>query len=272
MGATCNSDTTTTTSTTFPSVLDIPPHTDMVNFFEGTHGRDATYYSGHAGGCNLWDSDLARSLTVVSISAADMHGGLSCGTCVKVTSMTRRSSGDVLDVPFFGIIGDLCEGCVEGDLDFALSGFDGRHDVTWQAIPCPVNNDPIQFRLVSSHTWFTKVQIRNARQPVQSVSVIGKTGDWVDFAPAGLGFFYSDIANVDDLIARPLEYPLTIRVCDIYGSCVTDRIEELKNDVDQVGLHQFPPSNSDGRRVLKDERVPQFPVGGNKSGRRNLEH
>jgi len=217
----------------------------MVNFFEGTHGRDATYYEGHSGGCLMWDSDLAQQLTVVAVSSDDLHAGLSCGTCVRVTSMTQRGGGDVLATPFTAIIGDLCEGCQQGDLDFAISGKTGRHDLTWEPIPCPVSNEPIQFRLTeTNHDWYVKVQVRHARHPVQSVAVTGKNGEWVDFRNAGvfggLGFFDSNIPDVDTHIQRPFEYPLTVRVCDIYGNCLIDRIEQLVNDVDQLGLHQFP--------------------------------
>jgi len=217
----------------------------MVSFFEGTHGRDASYYVGHSGGCLMWDSDLAQQMTVVAVSSDDLHEGLSCGTCVRVTSMTQRGGGDVLATPFTAIIGDLCEGCQQGDLDFAISGKTGRHDLTWAPIPCPVSNEPIQFRLTeTNHEWYVKVQVRHARYPVQSVAVTGKNGDWVDFRNAGalggLGFFDSNIPDVDNHIPRPFQYPLTVRVCDIYGNCIVDRVEKLVNDVDQLGLHQFP--------------------------------
>jgi len=239
------STTTSTSSTSSPAGNDIAPLGDMVNFFEREHGRDASYYTGYSGGCLMWDSDLAQELTVVAVSTDDMYQGLACGTCVRVTSMTQRGGGDVLPTPFTAIIGDLCENCQQGDLDFAIADKDGRHDLIWEPVPCPVNNEPIQFRLTASHEWYVKVQVRHARYPVQSVAVVGKDGSWVDFRNAGalggLGFFDSTIPNgVDTYIQRPFQYPLTVRICDIYGNCIVDRIEELKNEVDQIGLHQFP--------------------------------
>merc|ERR1719483_1569050 len=144
------STTTSTSSSSSPSGNDIAPLADMVNFFEGEHGRDASYYTGHSGGCLMWDSDLAQELTVVAVSTDDMYQGLACGTCVRVTSMTQRGGGDVLPTPFTAIIGDLCEDCQQGDLDFAIADNDGRHDLIWEPVPCPVNNEPIQFRLSQS--------------------------------------------------------------------------------------------------------------------------
>ena len=75
-----SSTTTSTSSTSSPSGNDIAPLADMVNFFEGEHGRDASYYTGHSGGCLIWDSDLAQELTVVAVSTDDMYEGLACVT------------------------------------------------------------------------------------------------------------------------------------------------------------------------------------------------
>jgi len=250
---------TTTSTTTSPSstTTTSSSSTSVAHFFQASsagYSGEGTYYkqNGGATSCAMTQSnmELARSLQNVAINEADYFDGITCGMCIEVKTMEAGGHGnDVVATPFVAVVTDLCPsnngaGCAKGDIDILIddsSSLTGRNPITWRPVDCPVASEPFRFRISSSSNgWYTKLQVRHAKRPVASVSVIGKDGSWVNLRRTP-GFFDTDIPNVDDYILRPLgNEPINVRVCDIFGNCENDVIPDYTPEVDQVGVHQFP--------------------------------
>lgn len=61
-----------------------------------------------------------------------------------------------------------CPECVEGDLDFGISG-DGRLLVDWKLVPCP--GESTSFHFEGSHGYYWKIQVRGTKTPVLTLSI-----------------------------------------------------------------------------------------------------
>ena len=70
-----------------------------------------------------------------------------------------------------------CPECVEGDLDFSMSG-DGRWDIEWEFVPCP--GEKIEFVFEGSNEWYWKLQPRGTSTPVVSLAINGEEAKRTD--------------------------------------------------------------------------------------------
>lgn len=78
---------------------------------------------------------------------------------------------------------------------------------------------------VDGHTWYTKIQVQNQRYPVRNVAINDPNHGFVNLHRTEDGHFYS--GNTNELAAkftRPFAFPMEIKVCDVYGQCVSDSI------------------------------------------------
>jgi len=89
--------------------------------------------------------------------------------------------------------------------------------------------------LQGSNLYYTKVQVRNTRFPVNSV-YLNVSGKWVSTARTSDNFFL--------YTASIVAYPLGIKIYGIDGQCLIDSIPSLSNDNAINGNVQFASLNN----------------------------
>lgn len=165
--------------------------------FDSTHAGEGTY-SGegpHGGKCKLEGDHTphfvtSKSTPTAAISGNYYFGSQACGMCIQVSSTTTaadehtsahpqqpmlvNAGNDPVSEfnegePFVVMVDNSCsdEGCMAtgAALDLALD-LDGRWDLSWEAVECPVGNDVIDYFFEDSNRHGMKVQARGHRFPI----------------------------------------------------------------------------------------------------------
>ncbi|GAB0490234.1 hypothetical protein MMPV_001466 [Pyropia vietnamensis] len=135
---------------------------------------DATYYGGTTSGhCSLSPVPAQYGNRVpVAVGPATYAGSSSCGACLAATSTGTGAGEDPPPSAFDAYIADECPECAAGDLDLGIPG-DGRWDVAWQVVDCPVMAGGPELLFQGSNPFYAKVQVRNVPRPVVGVTVGG---------------------------------------------------------------------------------------------------
>lgn len=206
---------------------------------------DFTYYgtggltSGH---CTLapmpsWftsNFNFAVAVSTVTYSSGDSSGG--CGMCLRGK---YKNTGSGLNPPpneFLAYVVDECPSCPQaGDVDAAVAG-DGRWQVEWTAVDCPVGGAKVQYVFQGSNTYYLKLQVRGHRVALAGVEVqtTSKSG-WIAGTRTSDNFFTFFDAPF------PAVFPLPVRITAVTGQVLTDSITNLTNDVQLAGTVQFDP-------------------------------
>jgi len=206
---------------------------NMKSLFDAQNKQsgDQTFYGSPSGGCNNFNSALGQALPKVAIGVEQHYLGYSCGMCVQFDTWVEGSgTGPIEAAGQTYLVVDRCSSCQPGDLDLAKNG-DGRHDITWHAVPCPVNSEPIQYIHAASHTHWMKIQPQHTRYPAKNF-YIKQGNDKIALIRTVDGHFTTE--GVSGL-NKPFSFPLAIQMCDIYDHCIDDFIVNLS---DGPGLNQ----------------------------------
>lgn len=143
--------------------------------FDGNFRGDGTYYGPTQRGHCAFRENLPRTfanMVPVSLSFPQYDNSASCGACIEFYGTGRGSSGTKIGThKQYAYVHDSCHDCNAGDLDLSVNG-DGRHEVVWKFIPCPV--DDVQLLFEGSNTYYKKIQIRGTKTPIMSAVVDGK--------------------------------------------------------------------------------------------------
>lgn len=148
----------------------IPAAGDIMSYYADgkTTSGDGTYY---------WTTDWGQCSLVPRPPNASGRQGVAlnarqwrelgesafCGMCVTVDGSGVGRGADPIRGTYDAYVMDHCSSCTGGswggygDLDFSDGGKDGRWDITWRAVPCPVAG-PIEYVFVGSHKWYIKVR------------------------------------------------------------------------------------------------------------------
>lgn len=136
---------------------------------------DGTFYGPTNRGHCAFRERLPRTfanMVPISLSYPQYDKSASCGACIEFYGTGRGSAGTKIGThKQYGYVHDSCHDCGNGDLDLALHG-DGRHEVVWKFIPCPV--DDVQLLFEGSNMYYKKVQIRGTKFPIVSAVVDNK--------------------------------------------------------------------------------------------------
>jgi expansin (peptidoglycan-binding protein) len=197
-----------------------------------THAGEATYYdfADGSGNCSFPAMPATPGgLMVGAMNAVDYAGSAVCGSCVRIDG--PDGSVDVRIV-------DQCPECPQGDIDLSPEAFaeiaaieQGRVDIEWTYIPCPVDGPVVYHFKDGSNQWWTAVQLRNHRHAIESFEVL--EGDaWVDVPRVDYNYFVKDTGMG--------EGPLSFRVTDVVGNVLEDSGIPLLADADAPGSMQFP--------------------------------
>lgn len=194
------------------------------------YSGEATYYNyaNGAGSCSF--DSTSGDLMVGAINQFDYAGSEMCGACLRVNGPRGTVSIRVVD---------LCPECPKGNLDLSPQAFSviadttlGRVAITWQLVPCAVNESLSYHFNDSTNQWWTAVQIRNHRYPIYSLEyqtaqgkfkLVNRTTYNYFVEPGGMG-----------------GGPYTFRITDIYGHILTDTAITSSPGKDTKGQSQFP--------------------------------
>jgi expansin len=196
---------------------------------KATHSGEGTYYDATGGGNCMFDPS-PNDLMVAALNTPDYHTAMLCGARIEVTG----PDGSVIVR-----VVDRCPECAVGDVDMSPQAFEriaeirrGRVPITWRLLS-PELSGPIAYRFKEgSNQWWTAVQIRNHRNPVYSVEVLGTDGR-----------FHQLEREMHNYFVDPTGFgtgPVTLRVTDIYGNQITDRAIPWAVAAQFDGSAQFP--------------------------------
>jgi len=211
-------------------------NTAVLDLFTNTQSGEGTYYSYSGGGdCTLTPTPPTGSgaFSTVAIATNQYRNSITCGMCINVTATgTGKGNNPLPTTPQFVFVNDLCPSCGSNGLDFGL-GLDGEWGIIWNAIECTLTSN-IQYVLQGSNSYYTKLQIRNTRFPVNSV-YLNVSGKLVSTTKTSDNFFlYNGLVS----------YPLAIRIYGIDGQCLEDEVPTLSNNNVMDGNVQFSTLNS----------------------------
>ena len=184
----------------------------------GEYSGKATYYNvdvGDMGNCSL---PCPSSYLVGALNTADYDGSALCGGCAEVTG----PKGSVIVS-----IWDRCPGCGTHGIDLSYTAFGkvanhsaGRVDVSWKLVRCP-SNTPMTYQIYSD-----RVQIRNHREPIESVQVT-QNGQTKTLNRRSDNFFTGAIADRE----------LKLTITGMTGAVVEETLPG--RGTGQVGTEQF---------------------------------
>lgn len=122
-------------------------------------------------------------LIPVALNFPQLDGTFGCGACLEITPTGTgggRKNVSLLGNPFRAIVVSGCPECPSGNIDIRDLGGDGRWQVTWRAIDCPVGNDIISYLFNTTNALSFQIQPRGFRQPVARFDGF-INGTWVPF-------------------------------------------------------------------------------------------
>ncbi len=194
-----------------------------------THGGDATYYDATGAGNCSFDA-TPDDLMVGAMNHVDYAASAVCGSCVH---MSHPGGGDAIVR-----IVDQCPECPQGNIDLSMEAFSkladpslGRIHIDWTYVPCQVSGPIVYHFKEGSNSYWTAVQIRNARYAIAKFEV-QKNGSFVNVDRVDYNFF------VDTSGMGP--GPYVFRVTDVKGHVLTDMNVPFVDSGDAPGADQFP--------------------------------
>lgn len=187
----------------------------------------ATYYGATGGGNCMFDP--TGDLNVTAMNEVQYAGSAACGQCIEVAG--ERGTVTVRVV-------DRCPECGVGHLDLSQEAFaqiadpaDGRVNIQWTPVTCPVaGNVAYRFKEGSSR-WWTAIQVRNHRLPVQALAY-RTSGDWIDVPRENYNYF---------VVASGVgtDGPFAVRVTAADGQQLEDTLPGVQEGQVFTGSGQF---------------------------------
>lgn len=200
-------------------------HADCPAPFTGA--GDGTYYTeiGGSGACAL---EWTATDHIAAINAPQWAGSAHCGECLAVTGPLGSTVVKVVS---------QCPDCAEGDLDFSYAAMAaiadpilGRVPIQWERVECPTSA-PVQFQFEGSNPYYLKLQVRDHRYGIQSVSVF-HDGAYQPMTRGGDNHFIYTPGG-------PAVEPINVRITATTGEVLQQSVGYIMNDVDLPGTAQF---------------------------------
>jgi expansin (peptidoglycan-binding protein) len=198
---------------------------------EPVHTGIATYYNADGSGTCMFGPS-PNDLMVAAMNEDEFRNAGVCGEYVHVYG--PQGSVDVRIV-------DFCPGCKAGHLDLSEEAFEkiaplswGRAKITWQVFS-PDLQGPIAYHFMDgSNQWWTAVQIRNHRNPIDKLEYLLPNGEWRQVQREYYNYFIQYQPGMGP-------GPYTFRVTDYYGNILVDSNIPHIEDGTVPGAKQFPP-------------------------------
>ena len=204
-----------------------------LSLYQNQQTGDATYFTESlAGRCTIsptlpsWGDQLTYHVALSSIQYNSGHASAGCGTCLEGTYLGTGAGSTPPSKHFTALVVDECPGCSVGDLDLAENDADGRWDINWQAIDCPVGNNKLAYLFQGSNSFYIKLGIRNHRIAIKALQIQSQ-----DDAPFITATRTTDNFFTCNSCPEPLEFPMAIRILGVNNQVINDFVPELTNDV-----------------------------------------
>jgi expansin len=193
------------------------------------HTGEGTYYAATGDG-NCMFGPSPGDLMVAAMNDPDYNHAAVCGEYVRVSGPAGTVTVRIVD---------RCPECKSGDLDLSPQAFariaalvQGRVPITWQVVSGDVSG-PIAYRFKEgSSQWWTAVQVRNHRNPVERLEYLSGS-QWISVPRQDYNYFVQAGGMGPG--------PYTFRVTDAYGNVLIDSGIALVVGGIVNGSSQFPP-------------------------------
>jgi hypothetical protein len=209
-------------------------------FTSSLEGR--VFYNGPTTG-KCYGNDLPEWVEKHGLITATINSGdnedESCGLCVLVSGQGFA--------PFTVFIHDTAPGNPK-DITLSSPG-KGHSPISWQAIPCPVDNTPISYIvLTNNQNPLQSIQIKviGHKLPIKSLSLQTSSTQWITATRTPDNYF----EIIQPSLTDPLNFPLTIKITSINKEELIDQIPSISiNNNLIIGNVQFTrqvdPSGTD---------------------------
>ncbi|HVY40789.1 MAG TPA: expansin EXLX1 family cellulose-binding protein, partial [Polyangia bacterium] len=205
----------------------------------GSGGAAACAPAWHAEGVQARLLTPPTAMTACSVAAADVpalaagvdsstfRGALACGACLRVQASLGPNAVVVQVVELSQTSGILL---TKAAMDTIAPGA-SLTNVDWTLVACDVQNQPVKYLIKDgSNAGYVGIQIRNARYPIASVSVVG-TNTSVPLTLQTYNYWESTSAGAG---------PLTLRLTDVNGQAIVDSGVQITPQALEAGHAQFP--------------------------------
>lgn len=203
-------------------------HFSFSQCLETVYSGDGTYYN-YTGGGNCSFPNPYTPQYSAALNAPQYGSSQLCGACAEVTGPL----GTLLVS-----LEDQCPECAYGDLDLEQEAFPhiadpvaGRVDISWKIVACPVSG-PVSFHFKEgSSQYWTAVQVRNHRYPINKFEYKNTGGTFVQVPRVNYNYFIEDAG----MGVGPYDFRLT----DITGQILEFENIPFSKNATVVGDQQF---------------------------------
>ena len=193
------------------------------------HQGIATYYGATGAGACSFDP-APGDLMVAAMNAEEYNSAAVCGAYIHVSGPKGVVTVRIVD---------LCPECKAGHLDLSQEAFtqiadlvQGRVSITWQ-VSSPALTGPIRYHFKEgSNQWWTAVQIRNHRNPIDTLEY-NSGSEWIAVARTDYNYFVQTNPGMGP-------GPYQFRVTDVYGNVLIDSDIPHSENGSVDGSTQFP--------------------------------
>lgn len=214
--------------------------TGSASLYQTQQTGEATYFSESlAGRCTIsptlppWGNELTYHVAMSSDQYASTDASAGCGLCIAGSYLGTGAGNTPPPDTFTALVVDECPGCGTGDLDLAENGADGRWNISWQAIDCPVGEDKLAYLLQGSNPFYIKLGVRNHRIGIKAIQIKSQANaPFITAARTTDNFFTCNDCP------EPLEFPMPIRILGVNNQVIEDWVPALTNDVLMNGVNQ----------------------------------
>ena len=203
-------------------------HNETVFTGEGTYYDLSSSAVGGLGNCSF-DHSIISPFYIGAMNAVQYGDADYCGACAEVTGPIGTVVVKIID---------QCPECAHGDIDLSPEAFDqianridGRVNISWKVVPCPINSNIKFYYKDGSNQWWTAVQVRDHRYPITKLEVLTGAG-YVSAPRQDYNFFL----KADGMGPGPH----TFRITDVYGETVVATDIDFEPEVEKVTDVQFP--------------------------------
>ena len=188
----------------------------------------ATYYDADGSGACMFDPS-PNDMDVAALNSVQWSTAAWCGACADVTGPSGSVRVRIVD---------RCPECDFGHLDMSPQAFDqiaerrlGRVDITWQFVSCDVSG-PVAYKFKDgSNPWWTAVQVRNHRLPVESLEWSKDGETWQTAERESYNYFLETDGFGED--------GTRVRITAIDGQVLEDTLPPVESELEVQGAAQF---------------------------------
>ncbi|ADO71471.1 expansin EXLX1 family cellulose-binding protein [Stigmatella aurantiaca] len=188
----------------------------------------ATWYNATGEGHCGYDAS-PKDMDVAAMNAPQFANSAVCGSCAEVEGPKGTVRVRIVD---------SCPECGPGHLDLSEQAFakiaavaDGRVQTRWRPVTCAVSG-PVRYRFKEgSSQWWTAIQVRNHRLPIQKLEWQRENGAWVDMQRQDYNYFLAS-PGVDTATTK-------LRVTASDGQVLEDTLPRVEEKKVFDGAEQF---------------------------------